>query len=244
MKRMAFATLVAIACAVPAYADVTIKATSSGAMGNAAPTTIAIKGAKMRQDVSMGGATFTTIIDAAAKQMIVLDAGTREAVVYDLAKLTADMQKVAGASDAKVSMTPTGETRQILGARCTGYVVNVTMPITMQGRAATVTIGGPVWIAKDAPGTADWVNFYKLAGDNGLFFASPRGGAQEARTQALMYKALAEAGGIPYEQEIRVTIEPAPQQPPPVTVMVTHVTTDPIPDERFAIPAGYTKVQK
>lgn len=254
MKRMVSATLlaalVAVVCALPAYADVTIKATSSGPMGSM-PTTVWIKGAKMRQDITVQGRAMTTIIDAAAKRMIFLDPDTRQAMVYDLDSLAAQVQKVTGPGEASVSMKLTGETRVILGRECTGYVVSVTMPVNMpgnvpgnaRGNKTMVTLGGPVWIAKDSPGTADWVRFYKLAGENGLFFSAPGGAAaQEARSQALMYKALADAGGIPYEQQISVTIPGAPMQPAAVTVTVNQVSTDPIPDERFEVPEGYRKV--
>ena len=61
-------------------------------------------------------------------------------------------------------------------------------------------------------------------------------------------KALADAG-IAMEQEINVTMEGTGQMAQMMGQMgnmtmkmtVTAISTDPIPDEKFVVPAGYTK---
>jgi hypothetical protein len=255
MNKLVLAALLVCACAAfaaPAAADVTIKITTSGAMGTSS-SVMYIKGAKMRQETGMSGQQLSTIIDATAKQMIVLDPNTKQATVYDLGKLAEEMQKTARPQDAKVSLTPTGETKQLLERTCTGYTLalsfTASLPAAMPGQPSPsgpvqVNIGGPVWLAKDAPGTADFTAFFKAASESGLFFGSPGpGGAQNplARGMSLMYQAYANANGIPYEQQINVDLVGVPMQPPPVTMTVTGVTTDPIPDDMFTVPAGYVK---
>jgi len=215
-----------------------------------------IKGTKMRTDVTLGGMARSTIIDAVARQMIVLDPDARQATIYDLSKMAEQMQKAAGIQDAKVSMTPTGETKQLLGRTCTGYTLSISVPVTIGSNTMTLTLGGPVWIAKDAPGTKDFATFYKAAGESGLFFApgGGRGGVQnpQARGMALMYTALGDAGGIPYEQEVEIKTEATGPMADMMrgrggmpstttTTTVTSISTDPIPDDKFEIPAGYTK---
>ncbi len=102
-------------------------------------------------------------------------------------------------------------------------------------------------IAKDAPGTADFAAFYRAAADSGFFsLGAGRGnpGMNEGRGIAAMYKAIADSGGIPYEQHVNVTIEGGSMQrmtPPPTVTRVSSVSTDPIPDDKFQIPAGYTR---
>lgn len=245
MKALAY--VAAILCfsfciAQPASADVTVKITTTGPLGDS-PATYYIKGAKMRTDTTLGGKELVTIIDAAAGQMIVLDPQIKEATVYDLKKIASEMSKTTAPQDSKVSLTPTGKTKAILGRECAGYEMTLSTTMTMGGpRPMKVTVGGPVWLAKDAPGTKEWGDFFRAAADSGLFFGPPnRGGAQESRSQALMYKAFADAGGIPYQQQIQVSMEGMPTQAPSVTMTVTGVTTDPIPDEKFQIPAGYAK---
>ncbi len=254
MKKLALAG--SLICMVvlsgqTATADVTIKITTSGAMGTSS-TVMYIKGTKMRQDMGMGGQQLSSIIDAAAKQMIVLDPNTRQATVYDLGKIAEEMQKAAKPQDVKLSLTPTGETKQLLGRTCTGYTLSLSftasLPAPMPGQSSSprtvdVNIGGPVWLAKDAPGTNDFTNFFKAASESGLFFGGGPGGAQnpQARGMALMYQAYANANGIPYEQQINVNLTGAATQPPPVTMTVTGVSTEPISDDVFTVPAGYVK---
>ena len=67
-----------------------------------------------------------------------------------------------------------------------------------------------------------------------------------------MYRVLADAGGIPYQQEIRMTTdatggpgaEMARKVGPggtTVTTTVTSISTDPIPPDKFEIPVGYAR---
>jgi hypothetical protein len=261
MKRVFGVAVLMCVFAWPAHADVTVKMTTTGpAMGpgraggrgagtSEIPTTYYIKGGKARIDMVMAGREMSTILDPATHQMISLNPETKEAIIYDLAKLGEQMQQSVQMGDVKVSMTPTGETKQLLGRTCTGYMLSVTMPMSMGGRGGdmgsmTVTLGGPVWIAKDAPGTTDFAAFYKAAAESGFFSFGGRGGrgnpGMQERGMAAMYKAFSEAGGIPYEQEMQVKMEGAPSMPPTVT-KVTSVSTDPIPVDTFQIPAGYTK---
>ncbi len=252
MKTVALAAIAVCALMTapwPAGADVTISITTKGPMGDA-PSVMYIRGTKARQDTTLGNRQISSIVDPVARQMIVLDPQTKEATIIDLAKVASEMQQSARPEDTKVSLTPTGETRQLLGRTCTGYMLSLTFtasaPAPTQGAPkpgmAKITIGGPVWLAKDAPGTRDFAAFFNAAAESGLFFSPPgRGGAQESRSQALMYKAFADAGGIPYEQQIQVKIEGVQMQPPSVTMVVTSVSTDPIPDDKFQVPAGYAK---
>jgi hypothetical protein len=258
MMRLLGAAVLTCALAGPAYADVTVKTTSKGSMGDT-PSVQYIKGAKMRIESSVMGRETVTIVDANAKQMIALDPATRQATIYDLSKMAEQIQKTANPSDVKVSMTPTGQTKQLLGLTCTEYLLSITFSITPpdmpKAGAMTMTIEGPMWIAKEAPGTKDFATFYKAAGESGLFFAAGggRGGAQtpQDRGMAAMYKAYADAGGIPYEQQIQVKMNSSGPmadmmrrtggQAPMTTITLTSVSTDPIPDDKFEIPAGYTK---
>ncbi len=271
MKRVFAVAVVMCVFAWPAYADVTVKMITTGpAMGpggagggrgagtSEIPTTYYIKGGKARIDMVMTGREMSTILDPATHQMISLNPETKEAIVYDLTKLGEQMQRSVQMGEVKVSMTPTGHTTQLLGRTCTEYMLSVTMPMSMGGRGGdaapmTVSIGGPVLIAKDAPGTKDFAAFYRAAAESGMFLApggrGGRGAGVNERGMAAMYKAFSDAGGIPYEQHVTVSVEGGPMadmmrgrgQAPPSVTKVTSVSTDPIPDDMFQIPPGYTK---
>ena len=56
---------------------------------------------------------------------------------------------------------------------CGVLYATITMQTAMGGSRdpsamMTVEVTGPVWIAKGAPGTSDYINFFKAAADSGL----------------------------------------------------------------------------
>lgn len=269
MKRLLAAAVLIGAFAGSAYADVTIKMTTTGPSmapgarggrgGGEGTTEVTqtwyIKDGKARIDMVLTGHQRSTIFDPVARQLIRLDPETREATISDLGKIAEQAQQFVEMNQMKVSMTPTGETKQLLGQTCTGYMLSVVMPMGGRGNpdAMTMTLGGPVWIAKDAPGTKEFVAFFKAAAESGLFLSGGGRGGQPGvneRGMTAMYKALSDAGGIPYEQEIQVKLEgTGPMadmarsmgQLPSTVTKVTSVSTDPISDDLFQIPAGYAR---
>jgi hypothetical protein len=258
MKRLFSAAILACVCASPARADVTVRTTNKGPMGDT-PSVQYIKGTKMRVESSVMGRDTVTIVDATARQMISLDPATRQATIFDLGRMGEQIQQSANPSDVKVSMKPTGQTRQLLGRDCAEYLLAITFSVTppdvANAGAMIVTIGGPMWVARDAPGTRDFQAFYRAASEGGLFFApGGRGGrgnpGVNERGMAAMYKAYADTMGIPYEQQIEIKMAgsgPMAEMmrgrggPPTTTITVTGISTDPIPDDKFEIPAGYSR---
>ena len=120
MNRIVIAACLVTCMTVPAPvgADVTFKQKMSGKsmMGAlSGDTTQLIKGTKMRSDQTMGGDQTSTIIDVEAQQMIVLNHRKREADVYDMTRIAADLAKIP-MSDVTASVKPTTETRQIAGS--------------------------------------------------------------------------------------------------------------------------------
>jgi hypothetical protein len=71
----------------------------------------------------------------------------------------------------------------------------------------TVTLEGPMWLVKGAPGTADYSRFYKTAADSGFIFTDPNAAkAQPGQSKAMaeVYRQIASLGGIPYEQTMNI----------------------------------------
>lgn len=258
MKRLLVAAAVGAMLAGPAYADVTIAANTSGkGMGASGEgqTVTYIKGAKMRTDQTVGGQVVTSIFDLSTQQMITFSSKKKEAEVYNLAQLSSEIQKNVGA-DPKVSMTANGQTRDILGKPCAGYDLSISVPMAMGGSdmQMDIALAGPVWIAKGAAGAADYEKFYAAAAEKGFFFGNPqqaKGAPAQAKSMTEMYRAMAKAG-VPYAFEISIKFEGSG---PMVGMMnrmggmsmtstVTNVSTDAIPDDKFAVPAGYTTKTK
>jgi hypothetical protein len=248
--RLLSTCLLCCALASPAAADVTIKSKGggSGMVGAlSGDMTQYIKGQKVRIDQTTGqGRDTTTIIDMAAKQMIVLNHGSKEAEVIDMTSLGASMDK-AGVTDVTASITPTTQTRQIAGQTCTVHDLKVSVPMQMGNMKMAMVMSGPQCLVKNAPGQADYLAFYKAAAENGGFFDAQQAKTRPAAAKAMtdMYRKMAELG-LPYATEMKFGFEGdgpmadmMKKMANTITTEVTSVTTSPIAASMFDVPAGY-----
>jgi hypothetical protein len=266
MKRTCVATLLSVMFAVPAYADVTIKLTTSGKglgmSGKAAGTTY-IKGNKMRTDLQMGDKIQTTIFDIDAQKMYVFESKKKEADVWDMAAFGAEVSQTVDATNIKASLKPNGQTKQFGTHSATGYDLEISVPAAAPGgnkdQQMMVTLAGPVWIVKNAPGAADYNAFYKNAAEKGWIFGDPRAAKAQpgqAKAMAEMYRRFAEIGGIAYEVDMQIKMGMSGSGAGPMGGLLarlgnvsTHsvvdgVETGPLADDLFAPPAGYKLNQK
>lgn len=255
MVRMTVAVLALVLAAAPAFADVTVKYTSSGKgmmgmAGNFESTTM-IKGSKMRSEATVGGNLSITIMDLDKQQMITLNPKKKEAEVLDLTKFNAELADKIGTTNATASVKANGETKQLLGVACKGYDVSISMPMTVgEGMNMTMAMGGPMWLAVGVPGSSDFSAFYKAAAQKGFFFTNAqqaKAQPQQAKGMAEMYKAVAELNGVLYEQVMDIKIQGegpmasmmSKMGSSSLTMTATSVSTDALSDDLFAIPAGY-----
>ena len=261
MKRAVLALFVVTLATTAAFADVTMKQTTGGkVMGKSMSTTSTtyIKGLKMRTDTVTGDTTSTMIFDVDNQKLYMFDSKKKEADVYDMGAFGAKVGESIDASGIKTSVKPNGQTKQVLGRSANGYDVEVTVPATMGGKDGmkmTMTLSGPVWIVKGAPGTEDFMRFYKGAAEKGWIFSDPRSAQAspgQAKAMAEMYKQLADTGGVPYEQEMTMK---ASGEGPMAGLMakmgnmtmsssVQSVETTAVDASMFAPPAGYKLNQK
>jgi hypothetical protein len=159
----------------------------------------------------------------------------------------------------KASVKPNGQTKQIAGKSANGYDLEISVPANIGGGAngmkMTVMLTGPMWIVKGAPGTAEYMAFYKGAVDKGWIFSDPRaakGSPGQARAMAQMYKELAATGGVPYETEMNIKMTGegpmagmmAKMGNITATSTVQSIETTAIAAEVFAPPAGYKLNEK
>jgi hypothetical protein len=256
MTRSILIATFSLALAAPAFADVTVKGTGSGkGLGMSAnmATTTYIKGNKMRTDSVIGDTTRTMIFDVDAQRIYSFDSKKKEADSWDMQAFGANLSQSVDTANVKASLKANGQTKQISGNNATGYDVELTVPATMGGKDGmkmTITVSGPVWLVKGAPGTADYANFYRAAVDKGFIFTDPRGAKGnpgQAKALAEMYRQLAAAGGIPYEQETNLKMSGegpmagmmAKMGNITMTQTVSSVDTATLAADLFAPPAGY-----
>jgi hypothetical protein len=265
MTRVLAISMLVLSLAAPAFADLTLKSTVSGkgfAISGQTNATTYIKGNKMRSETQAGDKTQITIFDLDAQKMFIFDSKKKEADVWDMAAFTAELAKSVDVSAMKASVTPNGQTKQIAGQTATGFDLAISMPATMAGSkdlSMLVTMSGPTWIVKNAPGSADYLNFYKAAAEKGWVFSDPRaakGSPGQARATTEMYKQLAEAGGIAYASDFQIKMSSDGGAGNPLggilarmgnmsmTSTVQSVETGALTDDLFAPPAGYKLNQK
>jgi hypothetical protein len=263
MRRWMAVVAIGVALsAAPVLADVTISMTQSGkGMGMTAdgPAVTYIKGHKMRNEVTMRGNKVVTIFDLDAQRMITLDERKKEAEVWDLAQVRDNMGAVATA-DVGVKMTPTGETRQIAGYAAQGYQMMATVDMSAmggeeaKGMGLRSTVSGPVWLSKEAPGQDDYARFYTAMAEKGFFAMNPQQAKAQpgqARTMAAMYRQMAQSG-LPLATEIQIKVDAdgpmgamlAKMGSFSTSMTVTSISTDPLSDDLFTVPAGFKTREK
>lgn len=258
MRRTMLALVAALAVTVPLGADVTIVQTTTGKggpIGLDGESTSYLKGARMRVDSRVKGKDTTTIIDLEKQQFIALNHEKKEAEVTDMSAVAKSLQ-VFKAEDIKARVTPTGNKKQILGYAAQEYEMAVALPFQPPKEGGggaemsmAITMGGPVWVSKEAPGFADFEAFYRAAADKGLFFTDPRAAKAspgQAKGMVELYRQMAKAG-VPLVSQMEIKFEGGGPMAGLMSKMgganfvstVTKITTDAIEDAKFEIPAGY-----
>jgi hypothetical protein len=256
MTRIFLTSVLLAVCAAPAGADVTIKQTTTGkgmGMGGTMPGVAYIKGLKMRSEIVMGDSTRVTIFDVEAQKMYSFDTTKKEADVWDMQSFGAEMSKAVDVSAMTSSLKPNGQTKQLGGQAAIGYDMEVTVPSQMGGPGGPkiiVKMVGPMWVVKDAPGTREYLGFYRAAVEKGWIFSDPRaakGSPGQAKAMAEIYKQLSETGGVPYQTDMQIKLDGEGPMAAMMAKMggmtsstvVESIITGPLADDLFAPPAGY-----
>jgi len=277
MKRWSATLLVLAVCSAVVHADVTIvqKTTVEGgaaAMAGASmpsPTlTSRIKGSKGRMDMDMGNSAMptnmSTIVDTTAKQVILLDHNQKTAKVSAGAAPAPAAGTPSVAMDAAV--TPTGKSQTIDGMKCDEYTFTSSMSMgemsganvppeaaaMMQG--ITLVMKGSIWIAKDAPGAAEYRSYQKSMASADLSSAAMGATGVSMPGMEKLTKAMTTVDGLPVLTEMTMNVNgPAGDQrvemmkqvmgDMKVTTKVTSVKTDTIADDVFQVPQGYQVVK-
>jgi hypothetical protein len=254
----------------PLGADITVKQRITVEGGAAAmmpadalPTiTMRIKGTKARTDIEAGGQTVTAITDLELKQVIMLMPGSTVAQMITPQSVAAGGAPLA-MPEMSVSLKPTGKSQTIEGMSCDEHAFTMTLNMASalgQGQLApeaaaamkdvNMAMNGSIWIAKSAPGAAEWMAFNKAALDSKLLSAISGVGSQPGMDKLL--EASATAAGIPYLTEMTMRVEGSGPMVEAMKQMgdmkmtqkISAVSTDPIADDLFKLPAGYTVEKK
>lgn len=253
--RLVPTAFVCAAIATPVSADVTLHLKGNGRVfgGDTPDSTEYRKGLTLRTDSIASGGTVSTIHDLAAGRVIVLWHFSKTAEVIERQTIAQALAR-AGLSETPPSITPTAESRQIAGWTCIVHNVKSSSgPMAVEMTPALpVVVEGTVCLVKNGPGQAEFAAFYRAIAES-VFLLDPQRAKEQpaaARATADYYRRMAELG-VPFATEM--TISFGPDGPPPDVMKeagntyrteVTSVSTAPIPDSMFEIPADYTVVKR
>jgi hypothetical protein len=261
MKSAILASILALGLAVPAFADVTVKMTMGGKgmgiSGNSKGTTY-IKGNKMRTDMEVGDKVLSTIFDLDTQKMYSWEAKKKDVDVWDMATFAGELGKSVDTGAMKTSIKPNGQTKAFGSLTANGYDMEISVPASMGGNKdmqMLITMTGPVWIVKNAPGAADYARFYKAAVEKGWIFSNPSAAKAQpgqAKAMAEMFRQFAEIGGIAYETDTQIKMSGSGPMAGLMSRMgnvsmlqtVESVTAGPVADDLFAPPPGSKLNQK
>ena len=258
MTRMLLAAVLALVAGVPALADVTIKATANskgfGLSGTTTSVTY-IKGLKMRVEATIGNKNLISIYDVDAQKMYILNTKKKEVDAWDMAAFSQEMSKSVSVEGMHATLKPNGQTKTINGHNAEGYDIDIVVPATVAGSPMTIAMTGASWIAKGAPGSAEYSAFYKGAAEKGWIFTDPRAATAQpgqAKAMAEMYTQFAQIGGIPLESQMdikatgegMVAAAMARMGSVSTTTTIDSVETGPLADDLFVPPADYALKQQ
>jgi hypothetical protein len=261
MKRIVLAAILACGLASPAVADVTVKMSvggkGMGISGNSKTTTY-IKGNKMRSDMVAGDKVLSTIFDLDAQKMYSFEAKKKDVDVWDMATFASEMSKSVDTTAMKASIKPNGQTKAFGNLTATGYDMEISVPASMGGNKdmqMLITMTGPVWIVKNAPGSADYNRFYRAAVEKGWIFSNPSAAKAQpgqAKAMAEMFRQFAEIGGVAYEIDTQIKMSGSGPMAGLMSRLgnvsmlqtVESVSEGPVADDLFAPPPGSKLNQK
>ena len=238
-------------------------AAASGAGANmSTKITTRVKGLKSRTDME-GPVAVSTITDLGAKQVIVLNQAQRTATIVSAVQkpsttTTTTSGTTLGTVDATVK--PTGRSQVIDGIKCDELTFTTTLDMASMGgpqvppEAAAMMQGmkmimsGSMWVAKDAPGVGEWLAFQKAATGGDMVAAAMGASGMRVPGMEKLMKAMASVEGLTYLTEMTMSVEGSGQMadmmrqmgPMKVTTKVNSIKADPLGDDLFKVPEGYT----
>lgn len=271
MRRLVATCAAVLLVSAAVHADltmtqsITIEGGPAAMMGGSAQPKIVmrIKGMKARIETEVMGQTTVMLSDLATKQMIMLNAADKTARVMDSANPVVPAGTPMPQMD--VSFKPTGEKRTIDNIPCDEYAVAMTMNMANAGRGNAqmppeaaqmmqdlkMVMTGSIWIAKSGPGVAEFAAYQKASADANMASAvsAAMGGSSNGLDKIMA--ASTSAQGMPYLTEMTMNIEGTGQIADmmkqmgamKITNKVTAISTEPLSDDLFKVPAGYTMVK-
>jgi hypothetical protein len=248
-------------------------AAAAAAAGAGTPSpvmTTRVKGMRSRTELD-GPVSVISIVDLTTKQVIVLRPDQKTATIVSIvppaagtgAPTTPSTTPPVALPSLEGSVKPTGKSQVIDGIKCEEYLFTTAMDMgammgaQMPPEAAQMMQGmkmmmvGSIWLAKDLPGASEFLAFQKAAaGSDMAATAASAAGVNIPGLDKLM-KAMKGVEGLAYLTEMSLNVEGSGQiadmmkqmGPMKITQRTTSIKADPLSDDLFKVPEGYTIVK-
>ena len=230
-------------------------------------TTVFVKGMKQRTEISGGPISLITIIDVTTGQITVLRPDQKTATIVSpkppaTGTASSTTPPVSVAVDG--TMKATGKSQVIDGVKCEEYVFTTAMDLSafsggqappeaaamLQG--VTMKVAGSLWVSKDVPGAAEYAAFQKAAAASDLSAAAMGAAGVSMPGMDKMLKTMGSIDGLAYLNEMTMQVEGTGQVAEMMKQMgamkiitkTSSVSADPISDDLFKVPEGYTVVKQ
>ena len=221
--------------------------TNAGGTHNDVTRVTLLKDDRLRAETITPDGMRAVIYDLSSDKLILLDSKKHEATTRDLREVVAAAERTIPARKVQSSITPALRHKTIFNSTCDEYAIAVTVPVTSHDAMALHTTG-TVCIRKDSPGADEYAYFAKRAIDQRLILSDGSDNRiivaiDRAKTE--LYRRIVEIG-FPYCIEVSFRFEGGGvlstllnSKSGGRALRVTAVSVEAIPDERFAIPAGW-----
>lgn len=273
MRRWMTTAVMLAACTAVVRADLTISQTTSvqggpvqmAGIALTPKTTTRIKGMKERSDIEVVGQSFSTIVDLTTKQVAIL---RHDQKTVQIVTASDSLRPQIQMQDVSASMQPTGRSQVIDGVSCDEYGFTTDIPMAsiagtqtqlppeavemLQG--VTMKMKGSVWVAKSIPGADEYAAFMAAASRADLTSLIAGAASGNNSAMARMMDAMAKLKGIAYMTDMTMSFEGTGQfvdmmnqmggSDMHATTKVSSISTDPIDDSVFTIPADYTVIKR
>lgn len=239
-----------------ANADLTLKGHSTvGSFGTtlAQEERLFIHGNWLRRDFIDRGRAYSHLYDLAKRQVLIMDHSFRTVETHDMTALNTTTQVSAPVEKLELSVTPTGRKRNLQAWSCAEHAVSASMPALLGTEPVTFILKGTVWLASGVPEQASVKALVQATQDPAFFLAIPaavRVAPAQARGISEIIRRVAPKG-LPCMGEVDFTFEGtgpmanlARKMPARLGIEYQTFSAEPISQDAFAIPAGYSVVRR
>lgn len=209
--------------------------------------------ALIRRDMVDRGKAYTNIFDLKAKEVTVIDHSLRQATVYTTASLRQQTDASVDSKAIKLEVKPTGRIHTLQKWPCVEHTLSLAMPAEIGGEKLSFEMEGTLWLARNTPEQKQTATVLKLMQDPDFFMGIPtlaktspvqtRGISEAIRRIAPMGLLCSVDVALKYEGTGRIA-QLSRKMASRISLTYDDYSSETIPEDAFAVPAGYRVVKQ